>query len=386
MISESTYLNNILEIAIIAHCSFSIIYLSSFRWSRNRWMILIFLVLVFLMLGLQLEPVLGNNTVRFLFDNPALMLLVFPAFYKYVNELIQIDGKKWTAKHFLAFFPLYLYYLVVGSPHPEDFFSSEQPMYQLFVNLGLLMYYFVGAGIYMTYIFRLIRLNKEKYLNVYADNPITVTLEWIVFPLYILGLLSLIVTFSFLFFQLQATNPIPFLMVELFFLVMAFVLSFFCFRQPVLYEEEQNQALEAAKSKPPISKNPSSKKEQEESKSLLNEEEKKVLAQKIERYFETHQPYLNPKIRMPELAGALNISPHVFSSLINEHYQVNFFRFINRYRVNYAKELIRQEAYQHYTLEAISKMSGFNSKTTFNNRFKEMVGMSPSQYRKEGGN
>ena len=86
---------------------------------------------------------------------------------------------------------------------------------------------------------------------------------------------------------------------------------------------------------------------------------------------------------MPELAKELKIPRYIFSHLINQHYQVNFFHFINQYRIDYAKGLLQSKEYEHYTLETIGEMSGFNSKSTFNARFKEFVGKSPTAFKKE---
>jgi AraC-like DNA-binding protein len=94
----------------------------------------------------------------------------------------------------------------------------------------------------------------------------------------------------------------------------------------------------------------------------------------------TQKPFLNPKIRMPELAHSLNIPRHIFSALINEDYQMNFFHFINQYRVEYAKTLLVDKEYQHYTLESIGELSGFNSRSTFNRIFKNVTGKSPKEF------
>ncbi|MFD0964577.1 helix-turn-helix domain-containing protein [Pseudofulvibacter geojedonensis] len=37
----------------------------------------------------------------------------------------------------------------------------------------------------------------------------------------------------------------------------------------------------------------------------------------------------------------------------------------------------------NFTIEVISKMSGFHSKSAFNKAFKNIVGMTPSVYKKE---
>jgi AraC-like DNA-binding protein len=67
--------------------------------------------------------------------------------------------------------------------------------------------------------------------------------------------------------------------------------------------------------------------------------------------------------------------------LINEHLIVNFLDFVNRYRVGEAQRLLQDEENDQYTLLAVAKEAGFNSKAPFNRAFKKYTGMSPSRYR-----
>ncbi len=69
--------------------------------------------------------------------------------------------------------------------------------------------------------------------------------------------------------------------------------------------------------------------------------------------------------------------------MINRHFQKNFFEFINGYRIDEAKKLLANEKYEKVTIIEIMAQVGFNSKATFNTFFKKLVGVTPSQYRKE---
>lgn len=61
---------------------------------------------------------------------------------------------------------------------------------------------------------------------------------------------------------------------------------------------------------------------------------------------------------------------------------MHFFDFVNSYRVEAAKALIKtEEINRKYTIEYIAAKSGFNSKSTFNAAFKKFTGMTPSQFR-----
>ena len=150
-------------------------------------------------------------------------------------------------------------------------------------------------------------------------------------------------------------------------------LSYFSFRQPTLYR--QPKTIEV----------PEKPEEDHHSKyqRLIPENEKKKLLEELETYLNEEKPFLNPSIRMPDLAQSLGVSTNVFSYLINEHYKMNFFSFINQHRINYSMELLKSPEHRRYTLETISEMSGFKSKSSFYRRFKEVIGQSPGEYQKE---
>jgi AraC-like DNA-binding protein len=150
-------------------------------------------------------------------------------------------------------------------------------------------------------------------------------------------------------------------------------LSYYSFQQPQLFSDELS--LSRISDEPTQNDLLASTSE-----NSLSDQEKILFIQKLENVMTTQKPFLNPKIRMPELAHSLNIPRHIFSALINEHYQMNFFHFINQYRVEYAKTLLVDKEYQHYTLESIGELSGFNSRSTFNRIFKNVTGKSPKEF------
>jgi AraC-like DNA-binding protein len=185
-------------------------------------------------------------------------------------------------------------------------------------------------------------------------------------------------------------NEVQFLPALMSMLAAMLILAFFALRQPILYREElleleQFRAKLTAEKKV-IEKMTTPKKVEDNTTFNISKAEKQAYIKQIEIYFKETQPYLNPKIRMPELARSLHIPRHIFSYLINEHYQMNFFHWINQYRIEYAKQLLVSDETQYYTIDTIGKMAGFNSQSTFNKRFKEVVGKSPKQFQKEGVN
>nr|WP_231403018.1 AraC family transcriptional regulator [Hymenobacter guriensis] len=93
-----------------------------------------------------------------------------------------------------------------------------------------------------------------------------------------------------------------------------------------------------------------------------------------------HKPYLNPSLTIHELAGGLQLPPHVLSKVINEGFGQNFFDFVNAYRVEEFKQLMTTPRAQQYTLLALALEVGFNSKSAFNRAFKKQTDQTPREY------
>ncbi|HZW77050.1 MAG TPA: helix-turn-helix domain-containing protein [Flavobacteriaceae bacterium] len=101
----------------------------------------------------------------------------------------------------------------------------------------------------------------------------------------------------------------------------------------------------------------------------------------VERFMDAQKPFLDPDLTLPALADGLNVSTHHLSQVINEKHGSNFFDYINRYRVEEVKRKIQMEQYQNYSLLGIALESGFNSKSSFNRVFKQVTGITPSQFK-----
>ncbi len=97
---------------------------------------------------------------------------------------------------------------------------------------------------------------------------------------------------------------------------------------------------------------------------------------------ESDKTYLNPEYRLNDLAQSVNRSLHNVSQVINERTGKSFSDFINRYRVEYAKELLIDNKKMNFTILAIAYEVGFNSKTSFYNSFKKETGLTPTQFKK----
>ena len=113
----------------------------------------------------------------------------------------------------------------------------------------------------------------------------------------------------------------------------------------------------------------------------MNNSEIAPLTQKLQTIMLEQKPYKNPKLKLTDLARELGIPSHQFSQLLNDNLEKSFSTFVNEYRIEDAKRLIQSNT--KYTLDAIGKESGFNSKSSFYTSFKQLVGVTPSKYREQ---
>lgn len=114
--------------------------------------------------------------------------------------------------------------------------------------------------------------------------------------------------------------------------------------------------------------------------SKLTIEDLNRLKTDLEGIMEEKKPYLNSKLLKAELAEMLGISNPELARLLNENIGMNFFEFVNYYRVKEFIELSKTDKGKNFTFFGLAQEAGFNSKATFNNAFKKIMGSSPTTY------
>lgn len=105
-----------------------------------------------------------------------------------------------------------------------------------------------------------------------------------------------------------------------------------------------------------------------------------ALRARLLHLMEHDKPYLDAELTLHDLAARLDVAPHVLSPVINRGLGQNFFRFVNEYRVAEAKRLLADPAPSKVLTVAFD--AGFSAKSSFNRVFRELAGVTPSQYRR----
>jgi AraC-like DNA-binding protein len=112
---------------------------------------------------------------------------------------------------------------------------------------------------------------------------------------------------------------------------------------------------------------------------ISNDEQERLLVQ-LSDFMQNERPYLNPNLTVADLAKPLGVHARTLSQLINNSHNCNFLEYINRHRIEYARE----ELANHPTKSILDVAydSGFNSKSTFNTAFKRFVQLTPTGFRR----
>lgn len=106
------------------------------------------------------------------------------------------------------------------------------------------------------------------------------------------------------------------------------------------------------------------------------------LKHKLENLMELEKPYLNPTLRMDDVAELMLISRNHTSQIINQYFNLSFFDFVNKYRINEAKQLLAEE-HENANISQIAYDAGFNNRASFYKAFKKFEGQTPTQYQNQ---
>ena len=102
------------------------------------------------------------------------------------------------------------------------------------------------------------------------------------------------------------------------------------------------------------------------------------LEQTIYHHFENEFTYLDSSLTLDKLAKDLKSNRTYISNTFKEKMGTNFNRFVNEYRVSFAKGLLLKQ--DGIKMNDVAHNSGFNSYATFYRVFKELTGVSPKEF------
>lgn len=115
-------------------------------------------------------------------------------------------------------------------------------------------------------------------------------------------------------------------------------------------------------------------------KPAINSEIEREILQNLKK-FENNEGFRNKELSLSVLASDLNTNTNYLSRIINQHYGKNFNNYISDLRIGYIIKKINENSdYQKYKISFLAEDAGFVSHSAFSTKFKEITGVSPSNF------
>lgn len=390
----------IIVIAILHSYVFGFMFFTKKRLS-NR-------ILGFYMMSFFVQSFLFGNFHIFKIDvlNPLFYLLIsglslcdFPMIYLYVKMMADekykfnyrslfhfIPGAFFLILQFVLFFSLnsnekHLLFLpkemTYDNPILSGFFSSYSiSILLLFVQVFYYSFLMIRTLIKHQY-------NIEKYYS-YKDK---LTLNWlfIFVILYLLYYVFEITIFIFRFIDVSETFYFSIVSLHIFFVGIFGLKQREIYLQKEIEENPKENILELSTSDTSTSELSETIKEESSEQikkhALLPVELKNEIAEKIKNIMDEKQIFLNPELSLDDMSLELNVHKNYISYVINDTFNINFYNFVNQYRIIEAKKMLSNPKFNKLSIEGIAKSCGYKSRNVFYPIFKKLEGITPLEYK-----
>jgi AraC-like DNA-binding protein len=296
---------------------------------------------------------------------------MMPALYLSVLHYTSA-GKVLRKKEYLHFLPFLIFFVCTASFvfKPNSFIFNPDVFPAVFkMTLEVFIKAAIPTQLVVYWLLSYYKLSgHQKNIQLVTSNTDPVNLNWLrllLFGVLFIILISIVDRFSGNQL-LKIYSPLGYLAGTLF-------LAYFLLAQKEVYPYETPELESINAIINPEQKTTASK-------PRFSEDTLVLLKTRVINLMESERLFLDNELGLPELAKEMAVSPHDLSYLLNEGFGLNFFQFINGYRVNEAKQLMLSGKYRHLNILGIAYNAGFNSKTTFNTAFKKETGLSPSQF------
>lgn len=226
-----------------------------------------------------------------------------------------------------------------------------------FIVMLLLMPSFFGYSIYCLRYIRLTQLDASKIFTLKIS--IVKIIGGVYFSLGILTTLGLI----FLALKIEMMINLRFV----YYCLMLFIFVYVIHIRFAIFFEIQKLVIEL-------------KNEEKYKNYELKSDDMNEIINAIQSYFKTRKSHLDAEFNLDKLSSDLHISKVKITQSLNVELKTNFYQYINSLRVEEAKRLIDKK--QDANFVTIGYESGFKNKSTFYKYFKQITGVTPSDYKK----
>lgn len=199
-----------------------------------------------------------------------------------------------------------------------------------------------------------IKLNEIKWKkNIYRIHVAYVA-SYLLYGISVFGALGTISTFIY-YVQMAAMS-----MIVIYIAYMAYV-------QPSIFKNEFGSLKNSLFS-------------EKYQKSGLTDALSKELKENLIKLLLENKIYKENNINLQRLAQKLDTTRHNASQIINEHFEMNFFELINKFRIKEAIKILQEDVHGSLNIIDVAYEVGYNNKVTFNKAFKKETSLTPSEF------
>lgn len=116
---------------------------------------------------------------------------------------------------------------------------------------------------------------------------------------------------------------------------------------------------------------------------IKDEAEVNELVSRLSQALEKGKMFKDQNLTLRQLAEAIDTTDKKLSELFSQRLHTSFYAYVNGYRVEAFKEMVRSGQAGRYTLLSLAFEAGFSSKASFNRIFKQSTGQTPGQFKKK---
>lgn len=339
----------------------------------NRWFgVFLFSVGCMLLDRVIYDSHSSKQFIRLIAFNELWRFAIAPALYLSVLHFTS-PGRVFKKVELLHFIPFVIFFIYMSPVVVFEHFTFQGVSLPPVVKsvMPVFVFFSVKIQVVLYWILAYYQLNQhQKNIELIASDTIPVNLNWLKFLLFGIAFLILL-ALSEVFIKLDETIPYA----AYGYLFGTLFICYYMLAQKEIYPYEEADLAEVELI--------ISNKEAGKEKSRISNELTQQLKDKLEKLMKTEKIFLDNELSLPQLAQQMSLSPHDLSYLLNDGLGVNFFQYVNSYRVEEAKQFMLSEKNKHLNILGIAYSAGFNSKTTFNTAFKKETGLSPSQFIKQ---
>lgn len=119
-------------------------------------------------------------------------------------------------------------------------------------------------------------------------------------------------------------------------------------------------------------------------KTALSEAEQREVWLKLEACLKGNRVFADSELSLDKLAQLSGLNKYHISETLNSYAHKSFYQYINEYRIDFALDQMRhlQEKAIPVNVLSLAYDAGFKAKSSFNRYFKEITGVTPTEYMK----